>query len=126
MIIQILSNVLYLVYLYTAQPFVNPRQTKLSLANESAVLVVSCCLLGFTDQVCTDSDTQDALGWFVIAWINVVAGCNMLIAMVKTGREVLIQLRKRCGAKIASEEDVLDENVAKTGDGREQEAVKPK
>ena len=106
MIIQILSNVLYLVYLYTAQPFVNPRQTKLSLANESAVLVVSCCLLGFTDQVCTDSDTQDALGWFVIAWINVVAGCNMLIAMVKTGREVLIQLRKRCGAKIASQEDV--------------------
>jgi hypothetical protein len=89
------------VYLYTAQPFVNPRQTQLSLGNESAVLVVSCCLLGFTDQVCTDSDTQEALGWFLIVWINVVAGCNMLIAMVKAGRELFIQVLKRCGKALS-------------------------
>ena len=53
----------------------------------------------------------------------------MLIAMVKTGREVLTQLRKRCGGKVASEEGVenkLDENEieVKTADGKGQDALK--
>ena len=91
----IATTALYLVYLFFAQPYEDKRQNQLSLLNEFFVLVISCCLIGFCNENLS-SDGEEALGWFLIAWINVIAGFNMLLALYKTVKETYDLLRQKC------------------------------
>jgi Na+/melibiose symporter-like transporter len=89
----IATTALYLIYLFFSQPYEEKRQNQLSLLNEFFVLIISFCLIGF----CNDnlsSDSQESLGWFLIAWINLIAGFNMLIALYKTVKETYDPPRK--------------------------------
>lgn len=36
------------------------------------------------------------MGWFLIVWINVIAGFNMLIALYKTVKETYELIRDKC------------------------------
>jgi Na+/melibiose symporter-like transporter len=65
------------------------------MLNEFFVLVISCCLIGFCNENLSN-DGEEYMGWFLIAWINIIAGFNMLLALYKTVKETYGLLREKC------------------------------
>jgi hypothetical protein len=68
------------------------------LLNEFFVLVISCSLIGFCNDYLS-SEGEEILGWFLIVWINLIAGFNMLLALYKTAKETYELLREKCCPK---------------------------
>ena len=64
------------------------------------------------------------MGWFLIAWINIIAGFNMLLALYKTVKETYGLLREKCCPQrkinVPTEDDGKD-GVKDEGGGAKEE-----
>lgn len=119
-ILLILSTAFYIIYLFLARPFENSGSNRMTLINECFVLVVCFCLLGFVDDICCDSDyTQYYLGWFVIAWLNLICAINMIRGAINTGKEIRAKMRGCCNRKSTTQVDAipLNDSEAKSLEG---------
>lgn len=108
-VIFILSTFLYIFYLAMVQPFEERISNIMSIVNESFVFVMSLLLLTFVDVVCCeDPRTQVNTGWFIIFWINLICGINMIIALIDTVKGIISAVKKcckKCKQKAHSDEE---------------------
>jgi Transient receptor potential (TRP) ion channel len=94
-IVMIISTEAYIVYLALVQPYTERQANIMSIVNECFVLVITFCLLAFVDDICCEKPTsQDGVGWFIIAWINLIAGINMLLGAIKTVKHTIKQTKE--------------------------------